>query len=111
MTGLAMAEQEITEINAKPFGAVLASVMVGTGAIVSYSVWASHNGASPCPLCIFQRMLFMGIWTLAAMGVLLPRYLNKAVAASLLLVALTGLSVATYQCLMQEFPGSVTKNR
>lgn len=108
MTGLAMAEQEITEINAKPFRAVLASVMVGTGAIVSYSVWASHNGASPCPLCIFQRMLFMGIWTLAAMGVLLPRYLNKAVAASLLLVALTGLSVATYQCLMQEFPGSVT---
>lgn len=40
-----MAEQEITEINAKPFRAVLGSVMVGTGAIVSYSVWASHNGA------------------------------------------------------------------
>lgn len=85
-----MAGQVITEINAKPYRAVLASMMVATGAIVSYSVWASHNGASPCPLCIFQRMLFMGIWTLAAMGVVLPRKLNKAVAASLLIVALGG---------------------
>lgn len=99
---------QITEASTKPYRAVLASMMLGTGAIVSYSVWASHHGASPCPLCIFQRMLFMGIASLAATGLLLPRKLSKAVAVSLLLVALGGLSVAVYQSLMQEFPGTVS---
>lgn len=53
-------------------------------------------------------MLFIGISAIVALGLLLPRKLGKAISLCLLLMALGGLSVAGYQCLMQEFPGAVS---
>ena len=81
--------------------AVIIVILIGA---VAYSVWASHNGASPCPMCIFQRMIFMVIIGITIIGLLLPQSASRVIAVGLLLTANGGLSVAVYQCLMQAFP-------
>lgn len=82
----------------------LATVVVTFVGAVAYSIWASHNGTSICPMCIFQRILFIVIIGIASLGVLLPRSAARAIAIGLLVTANWGLSVAAYQCLMQAFP-------
>lgn len=82
----------------------LASIVATLMGAVTYSVWASHNGASPCPMCIFQRMLFMVIIGIATLGLLLPRSASGIIAVGLLVTANGGLSVAAYQCLIQALP-------
>ncbi len=58
---------------------------------------------SPCPYCIFQRLLYLSIGVLALLGFLFP-------AASLfwllgiLLLSLGGLGIALYQSWMQAYP-------
>jgi len=58
---------------------------------------------APCPLCIFQRLLYMAIGGVALAGFLLPvsRFLWLAAIAML---ALLGVGVAGYQTWMQAFP-------
>ncbi|MDP2881075.1 MAG: disulfide bond formation protein B [Azonexus sp.] len=58
---------------------------------------------SPCPLCIFQRLLYLLIGGLALAGFLLPmaRLLWSGVIGVL---ALLGAGVAAYQSWMQFFP-------
>lgn len=85
----------------------LTSILIMLTAAVTYSVWASHNGSSPCPLCIFQRMLFMLIVALAVLGLVLPRAASWAITTGISAVSMGGFAVAAYQCWMQEFPGSV----
>lgn len=85
----------------------LTGIAIILTAAVTYSVWASHNGSSPCPLCIFQRMLFMLIVSFAVLGLVLPRAASTAIASGISVVSLGGFAVAAYQCWMQEFPGSV----
>lgn len=58
---------------------------------------------APCPLCIFQRLLYLVIGTLALFGFALPaaRPLWTALVA---VIALLGVGVAGYQTWMQAFP-------
>ena len=58
---------------------------------------------APCPLCIFQRLLYLVIGLVALAGVLLPggRLLWSALIAAL---AVGGVAVAGYQTWMQAFP-------
>jgi protein dithiol:quinone oxidoreductase len=58
---------------------------------------------APCPLCIFQRLLYLVIGLIALAGVLLPggRLLWSALIAAL---AAGGVAVAGYQTWMQAFP-------
>ena len=58
---------------------------------------------SPCPLCIFQRLLYLLIGGLGLLGALLPggRLLWSALIAGL---GLGGFGVAAYQTWMQAFP-------
>jgi len=58
---------------------------------------------APCPLCIFQRLLYLVIGLVALAGVLLPggRLLWSALIAAL---AAGGVAVAGYQTWMQAFP-------
>ena len=90
--------------SARYYRSWLAVIIVILISAVAYSVWASHNGASPCPMCIFQRMLFIAIIGIAIVGLLLPQSASRVIAVGLLLTANGGLSVAVYQCLMQAFP-------
>ena len=85
----------------------MTGIVVILTAAVTYSVWASHNGSSPCPLCIFQRMLFMLIVALAVLGLVLPRVASMAITTGISAVSMGGFAVAAYQSWMQEFPGSL----
>ena len=58
---------------------------------------------SPCPLCIFQRLLYLVIGAVGLLGFALPavRLLWSALAAGF---GLLGLGVAAYQTWMQAYP-------
>jgi len=65
---------------------------------------------APCPLCIFQRLLFMVLGTLALLSALLatrPAGTYRGLGLALVLPCLAGLGVAIYQTLMQSAPGLV----
>ncbi len=63
---------------------------------------------SPCPFCIFQRLLYIVIGLLALLGFALP-VLRLAWAALIVALAALGAVVAGYQSWMQAFPGSVNE--
>jgi disulfide bond formation protein DsbB len=58
---------------------------------------------APCPLCIFQRLIYMAIGLVALLGAIAPagRLLWSALIAGL---AAGGVAVAGYQTWMQAFP-------
>lgn len=58
---------------------------------------------APCPLCIFQRLLYIVIGCLALIGALLPK-LRQLWAGLVGLLAVLGAGVAGYQTWMQAFP-------
>ena len=63
---------------------------------------------APCPLCIFQRLLYIVIGLIALLGVLLPgggRLWLLLIAA----LAVGGMAVAGYQTWMQAFPELATE--
>jgi disulfide bond formation protein DsbB len=65
---------------------------------------------SPCPLCIFQRLLFKVFGTLALVFAIFStkwRAARKEVSLALALLCLGGFAVAVYQTLMQSAPGLV----
>ena len=63
---------------------------------------------APCPLCIFQRVLYLTIGVIALAGAVVPaaRDLWAAVTGA---VALGGVAVAGYQTWMQAFPHLATE--
>lgn len=63
---------------------------------------------APCPLCIFQRLLYIVVGLIALLGVLLPcgRRLWSLLIGAL---ALGGMAVAGYQTWMQAFPELATE--
>jgi disulfide bond formation protein DsbB len=61
----------------------------------------------PCPLCIFQRVLYMTFGLAAALGGLTPfrrAGAHKALGLALALAALVGFGTALYQSVMQARP-------
>ncbi|MDR1349518.1 MAG: disulfide bond formation protein B [Zoogloeaceae bacterium] len=76
--------------------------------------WLQLN---PCPLCIFQRLLYILLGVLALLFALPPfsvetwegRRNYRVMGALLALLCLGGLGVAIYQTLMQSAPGLVTE--
>ena len=63
---------------------------------------------APCPLCIFQRVLYLGIGIVAFAGVLLPAA-RAAWSLAVGALALGGVAVAGYQTWMQAFPHLATE--
>ena len=63
---------------------------------------------APCPLCIFQRVLYLLIGGLALVGFLLPAG-RLAWSALIGLSALLGIGVAGYQSWMQAYPELATE--
>lgn len=63
---------------------------------------------SPCPLCIFQRLLYIAIGVLAFAGCAWPKG-RPAWAAAIGGLALLGFGVAAYQSWMQAFPELATE--
>ena len=87
-----------------PVRAWFAALTLGTFGLVAVSMELQHLlRLAPCPLCIFQRLLYMVVGLVALAGVLLPggRLLWSALIAAL---ASGGVAVAGYQTWMQAFP-------
>lgn len=63
---------------------------------------------APCPMCIFQRVLYLAIGGLALLGFVLP-VARMAWAGLIGLLALLGVGVAAYQTWMQAFPSLATE--
>jgi disulfide bond formation protein DsbB len=63
---------------------------------------------APCPLCIFQRLLFLVVGALALGGALLP-VARQPLAALIAAVGAGGVAVAGYQSWMQAFPHLATE--
>jgi disulfide bond formation protein DsbB len=87
-----------------PVRAWFAVLTLGVFGLVAASMELQHLlRLAPCPLCIFQRLLYMVIGLVALAGVLLPggRLVWSALIAAL---ASGGVAVAGYQTWMQAFP-------
>lgn len=77
--------------------------------VVAALILQSWKNLNPCPLCIFQRILFMLFGIVAFLGAALPggERLRRGFGAVLALIGLGGLSVALYQSTMQARPDLV----
>ena len=77
------------------FGLVaLASFGGVAAALVSQHVY----GMEPCPWCVLQRLIFVGIGAVGLIGLVLPgRAFRRAAAALALLLALSGVASALWQ--------------
>jgi disulfide bond formation protein DsbB len=87
-----------------PTRAWFATLLLGTFGLVAVGMELQVLlRLAPCPLCIFQRVLYLAVGLVAAAGVLWPagRRLWCALIAAL---ALGGTAVAAYQTWMQAFP-------
>ncbi|MDR3323840.1 MAG: disulfide bond formation protein B [Zoogloeaceae bacterium] len=79
------------------------------GLVVASLVMTEWWNLNPCPLCIFQRVLYM-LFGLVAIAGALPRLSargNKILGVKLALIALGGFLTAAYQSLMQARPDLV----
>lgn len=77
--------------------------LVGAG--LALGVWLDLH---PCPLCIFQRVLYMLLGFFALLAALISAPAGRWTAAGLALAAaLGGLATAAYQTVMQLFPGAI----
>jgi len=87
-----------------PVRAWFAALALGVFGLVAVGMELQHLlRLAPCPLCIFQRLLYLVIGLVALAGVLLPgvRLLWSVLIAAL---ASGGVAVAGYQTWMQAFP-------
>lgn len=87
-----------------PSRAWFASLALGSVGLVAVGLqMQAVLRLSPCPLCIFQRILYLAIGAVALLGFLLPaaRFVWGGLIA---LTGLGGLAVAAYQSWMQAFP-------
>lgn len=92
-----------------PVRAWFATLALGVFGLVALGMELQHLlRLAPCPLCIFQRLLYIVIGLLALAGMLLPagRLLWSGLIA---LLAAGGVAVAGYQTWMQAFPHLATE--
>lgn len=87
-----------------PDRAWFAALALGTFGLVAFGIALQGlYRLSPCPLCIFQRLLYLVVGVWALLGCLLPagRLLWGGLIAA---TGLGGLAVAAYQSWMQAYP-------
>lgn len=82
--------------------AIASSALVGAGLLIGE--WMRLN---PCPLCIFQRVLYLMVALWAIFGVLLPG-LRRLWALLMMATAAGGMATAIYQTWMQLNPEKVS---
>lgn len=92
-----------------PVRAWFATLALGVFGLVAVGMLMQHMlRLAPCPLCIFQRLLYLVIGAIALMGWLLPM-LRHLWAGLVALPGLGGVAVAGYQTWMQAFPELATE--
>jgi disulfide bond formation protein DsbB len=87
-----------------PLRAWFAALALGCFGLVAFSLALQITlRIAPCPLCIFQRLLFLVVGVLALAGFLLPR-VRPVWLATIGVTALLGAGAAAWQTWMQLFP-------
>lgn len=86
--------------------ALLAVAIVAFGLVGAGLVLGAVLDLHPCPLCIFQRVLYLVVGFLALLGALLVKQpaLRWGAAGLAIATALGGIATAAYQTYMQLFP-------
>lgn len=91
-------------ISRYPIRAWFAALGVGCLGVAFAGMQLQHLlSLAPCPYCIFQRLLYMVIGTLALLGFLLP-VAGPLWAVAIIVLALLGAGVAGFQSWMQAYP-------
>ncbi len=104
-----MQQREACVWSAVPVRAWFAALSLGVLGVVAVGLELQHLlRLSPCPLCIFQRVLYLSIGLLAFAGACLPQ-VCQLWAALIGLLAGGGVLVAAYQSWMQAFPEMVNE--
>jgi disulfide bond formation protein DsbB len=101
---MTMRDGEVCMWSAVPVRAWFATLALGAFGLVAFGLTLQHQlHLAPCPLCIFQRLLYIVIGGMALCGFALPqaRLLWCALIAAM---ASGGVAVAAYQSWMQAFP-------
>jgi len=87
-----------------PLRAWFATLSLGCFGLVAFGLALQDMlRLSPCPLCIFQRLLYLLIGGVALAGVMLP-VASSLWSVVIVVLALLGVGVAGYQSWMQLFP-------
>jgi disulfide bond formation protein DsbB len=78
--------------------------LIGVGLILQHVM-----GLEPCPLCIFQRIAFLGVALFGLLAAAVaPRPVARAVALLMLISALVGLGIAAWHVRLQLNPESLS---
>lgn len=81
---------------------------ISAGLVVASLILAARLNLHPCPLCIFQRLLFMNMSVLSLVAFLGHRSLAARMAGvATLLTAVSGAAVAAYQVWLQAQPAAM----
>ena len=92
---------DLTRFPRLPFATTL---LVGLGLVVGGVLMTEFMRLAACPLCIIQRMLYLLLALLAALGMPLARTAaRRLVAAAMAAAAGVGVFVAGYQVWIQRF--------
>ncbi len=104
-----MRRLECRFLAAVPVRAWFATLALGTWGLVAVGLeLQALLRLAPCPLCIFQRILYLAIVFLGLVGFLLPT-VRLVWCALVALLGLGGAAVAGYQSWMQAFPQLATE--
>ncbi|HVL76093.1 MAG TPA: disulfide bond formation protein B [Noviherbaspirillum sp.] len=88
--------------SSKPVLLAIAAVSLG---LVGYALYLQHQlGWAPCPLCVIQRYVFVGVAAVCLLGALLPRAAAPVGAGLGALVALGGAGVASWHTWVKANP-------
>lgn len=82
--------------------------VASSGLVVAGLVIGEWMRIAPCPLCIFQRVLYLVVAAFAIVGVALPGA-RRLWAGLIALSASGGLATALYQTWMQLYPEQATQ--
>lgn len=86
------------------------TALISGGLVAGGLVLAKTLNLAACPLCILQRMVYLGLCALSIAALLLPRCHNtqRLVAAGNVAAAATGAFIAGYQVWLQRFATDVS---
>ena len=86
---------------------LFAATALACAGLLAYGYYLQyHDGLEPCPMCIFQRLCFMGVLVVCAIGAIHgPRGVGRLVYGGLtMLAALVGGGIAARQVWLQHLP-------
>jgi disulfide bond formation protein DsbB len=82
-------------------------LLAGTGLVGAGLIIGEWMHLNPCPLCIFQRILYLVVAGWALFGVLVPQ-LRRLWGGLIAATSAGGMATAIYQSWMQLYPEAVT---